>query len=143
MPNLKDAIVKTLTRGHRTVFDLSKGRMAGGASGMPFVKLTTTGRKSAEPRHTMLFAPVHDDNRIVLVASYGGDDRHPTWYLNLREQPKVTVTMSGQQRDMIARTASAEEKAELWPAIVRSYQGYAGYQQTTVRDIPVVILEPA
>jgi len=79
----------------------------------------------------------------VVVASYGGDDRHPQWYLNLRAEPNVTVTMNGRPRRMVARTASAGEKAELWPRIVASYRGYGGYQERTDRDIPVVILEPA
>jgi len=78
----------------------------------------------------------------VLVASYGGDDRHPAWFLNLREKPDVEVTMLGRTRNMRARLASAKEKAELWPQITKAYRGYASYQRRTQRDIPMVILEP-
>ncbi len=91
----------------------------------------------------MLTSPVQDGDTVVLVASWGGDDRHPTWYLNLRDNPEVEITMGGSRRKMTARTASAEEKAEMWPAIVAAYKGYAGYAEKTERDIPVVIAEPA
>jgi deazaflavin-dependent oxidoreductase (nitroreductase family) len=109
---------------------------------MPAVELTTTGRKSGEPRTTMLTSPVHDDGRVVLIASKGGDDRDPQWYLNLTANPDVEVAMNGQTRSMRARTASPEEKTALWPDIVAAYKGYDGYQKKSARDIPVVICEP-
>ena len=56
---------------------------------MPVVKLTTTGRKSGKKRDTMLTSPLQDGDKVVLIASYGGDDRHPAWYLNLRDTPDV------------------------------------------------------
>jgi deazaflavin-dependent oxidoreductase (nitroreductase family) len=84
---------------------------------------------------------MHDDDRVVLVASYGGDDRHPAWYHNLVANPDVDVMIDGATRSMRARVASPDEKAELWPQIVATYKGYGGYQQRTDRDIPVVILE--
>jgi deazaflavin-dependent oxidoreductase (nitroreductase family) len=90
----------------------------------------------------MLTTPLHDEGKVVLVASYNGSDRHPAWYLNLRDHPGVTITMDGKERSMVGRTASAEEKAQLWPTIVGAYKGYADYQKKTDRDIPVVILEP-
>jgi deazaflavin-dependent oxidoreductase (nitroreductase family) len=141
--NIKRNLQRTATGLHRQVFDLSKGRLAGKAFGMPVVKLTTTGRKSGQPRDTMLTTPVHDESRIVLVASDGGAPHDPAWYLNLRHDPHVTVTLSGRTRTLVARTASDDEKAALWPQIVAAYPGYAGYQTKTDRNIPVVILEPA
>jgi deazaflavin-dependent oxidoreductase (nitroreductase family) len=90
----------------------------------------------------MLTSPVHDENRVVLVASKGGDDRDPQWYGNLTANPDVEVTIKGVTRPMRARTASDAEKAELWPQIVGAYKGYAGYQEKTDRNIPVVICEP-
>ncbi len=141
--NLPREVQRVLTGAHRWVFDWSKGRLAGRVSGMPVVKLTTTGRRSGQPRHTMLATPVHDDRRIVLVASDGGAPHNPSWYLNLRQDPRVTATLSGRDRSMVARTATPEEKAELWPQVVAAYRGYAGYQAKTERDIPLVILEPA
>jgi deazaflavin-dependent oxidoreductase (nitroreductase family) len=76
------------------------------------------------------------------VASFGGDDRHPAWYLNLRANPEVRVTIAGSTRTMIARIATEEERAELWPQIISVFEGYARYQKRTERPIPVVVLEP-
>jgi deazaflavin-dependent oxidoreductase (nitroreductase family) len=78
----------------------------------------------------------------VLVASKGGDDRHPFWYNNLVAQPEVDLTIRGVTRPFRARTASSAEKAALWPRIVAAYPGYGAYQGRTDRDIPVVICVP-
>jgi deazaflavin-dependent oxidoreductase (nitroreductase family) len=125
------------------LFKATSGRIGGRIMGMPALILHTTGRKSGQLRTTMLTAPIVEDGRIVLVASYGGDDREPTWALNLRANPAVEVTMGGATRPMTAHVAGAEEKAELWPRVTSTYKGYAGYQTKTERDIPLVILEPA
>ncbi len=120
---------------------MTKGRLLGELEGMPVIILSTTGRKSGKKRSTVLTSPVLDEDRIVLVASYGGDDRHPKWFLNLRDDPDVGVTIAGHQRLMRGRVASEEEQAELWPRVVDAYPGYAAYQQRTAREIPLVILE--
>lgn len=140
--NTKDQVARAVTSVHAAVFRASRGRVLNRFSGMPVLMLTTTGRKSGQRRTTMLAAPIADEDKVVLVASYGGDDRDPSWFLNLKAHPSVTVTMGGRDRPMTARVASAEEKAELWPQVVRSYKGYAGYQEKTRRQIPLVILEP-
>ena len=127
---------------HRAVFNVPKGRIFGKAFGMPVIELITTGRKSGKEHSTLLAAPIVDSDRVVLVASYGGDDRHPAWCLNLRANPEVRVTSAGSTRSMIARIATAEEKDKLWPQITSRYQGYADYQKRTERPIPVIILEP-
>ena len=142
MPNLKDELFKLGTSFHEAVFRASDGRVFGRAGGMPVVMLTTTGRKSGKKRNTMLTAPIADDDKIVLVASYGGDPRHPAWFLNLRDNPDVEIVMRGRSGPMKARVASPQEKDELWPRVTSKYRGYAGYQKRTDRDIPVVILEP-
>ena len=110
---------------------------------MPGRELSTTGRKSGKTRKTILTSPVQEGDALVIVASYGGDNRHPAWFLNLRDNPDVEVTMRGSKRRMRARVASAEERARLWPLVVKKYRGYAAYQRRTVREIPLVILEPA
>lgn len=109
---------------------------------MPVLMLTTTGRKSGQPRTTMLTSPLQDGGQIMLVASNGGDDRDPAWLHNLRVDPQVQVTMEGRTVPMTAHVADATEKAELWPRIVADHANYAGYQAKTDRDIPVVVLEP-
>ena len=138
----KDAFYKVGTGIHRAIFNVSKGRIFGKAFGMPFVELLTTGRRSGKERSTMLSVPIVDGDRLVLVASFGGDERHPAWYLNLRANPEVRVTIAGSTRTMIARIATEEERAELWARIISVFEGYARYQERTERQIPVVILEP-
>lgn len=140
--SVRDRASRAMNRTHRAIQFLSGGRLGWRAFGMPVVELTTTGRKSGQPRKTMLTTPVHDDRRVVLVASYGGDDRHPAWFLNLRDHPDVEITVNGEHRKMRARVATGEERAELWPHIVETYKGYGEYQSRTDREIPVVILEP-
>ena len=138
----KDVVAKAITGFHRLVFDLSKGQLAGKAGGMPVVKLTTIGRKSGEPRTTMLTSPLVEGDNVMLVASYGGDDRDPQWYSNLVANPDVEVTMSGSSRSMRARVAEGDERTRLWEALTANHDRYAGYQRRTSRQIPVVVLEP-
>jgi deazaflavin-dependent oxidoreductase (nitroreductase family) len=137
-----DLGLKMMNKTHRAILRFTGGRVLSSAFGMPAVELHTIGRTSGQPRSTMLTSPVHDEQRVVLVASKGGDDRHPQWYGNLTAHPDVEITMEGTTRRMRARTATPDEKAELWPRIVSAYKGYAGYQKKTDRDIPVVICEP-
>ncbi|WP_431966165.1 nitroreductase/quinone reductase family protein [Nocardia sp. bgisy134] len=126
---------------HRFVLTVSGNRLLANPFGMPVVELHTTGRKSGLPRSCYLTAPVHDSDRVVLVASKGGDDRNPDWYRNLQSRPDAELVIFGRRRKVHARTASPREKAELWPQIIAAYKGYADYQQRTTRDIPVVICE--
>lgn len=140
--NLKDVVVRTVTAAHIEVFRRTKGRVGGSLFGMPTLLVTTTGRKTGKPRTTMLTTPVQDGDTVVLVASYGGDSRHPRWFLNLRDNPDVELTMDGRVRPMMARVAAAEEKEQLWPRVVAAYRGYGQYQKRTDRDIPLVVLEP-
>ena len=139
---LVDTGFKLLNLTHKAALRVTGGRWPRDLMGMPGVELRTVGRKSGQPRTTMLTSPVHDEHRVVLVASKGGDDRDPQWYLNLVANPEVEVTMHGETREMTARQASPEEKAALWPDIVAAYKGYAEYQKRSHRDIPVVICEP-
>jgi deazaflavin-dependent oxidoreductase (nitroreductase family) len=142
MANAKDIGARLVTGFHQAVYRISNGRVGNRGYGMPVLILTTTGRKSAKKRTTMLTSPVQKGDAVVLVASYGGDDRHPQWFLNLRDNPEVEITMDGKTRSMRARVASPEEKAELWPRVVEAHRGYGQYQQRTDRDIPLVICEP-
>jgi deazaflavin-dependent oxidoreductase (nitroreductase family) len=138
----KDEIAKVVNTLHRSLFTATSGRVGGRVAGMPALILTTTGRTSGKRRATMLTAPIVDGDTVVLIASYGGDDREPQWARNLRANPDVDITMGGRTRPMRARIASSDERAALWPRVTAAYKGYAGYQTRTEREIPVVILEP-
>jgi deazaflavin-dependent oxidoreductase (nitroreductase family) len=139
---LNDVGLKNLSRVHRAVVHVTGGRVGGSAMGMPVVELHTVGRRSGRPRSTMLTAPVVDGDRVVLVASKGGDDRHPDWFRNLLAHPDIELTMAGRRRAVRARAASPDEKADLWPRVVAAHRGYAAYQRRTQRDIPLVICDP-
>jgi deazaflavin-dependent oxidoreductase (nitroreductase family) len=143
MANPKDTVAKIVTGLHKGVFAATDGKVLNRFSGMPVVMLTTTGRKSGQLRTTMLTTPLQEGDTIVLVASYGGDPRHPQWFLNLQAHPEVDVVVDGRKQHMRSRVASPEEKARMWPLVTAKYKGYAGYQEKTTRDIPLVILEPA
>jgi deazaflavin-dependent oxidoreductase (nitroreductase family) len=140
--HLTDLMMRAMSTTHRAILHASGWRIGRRLGPMPAVELHTLGRTTGRPRATMLSAPVHGDGRYVLVASKGGDDRNPQWYLNLVASPEIELTIDGETRPMRARTATPAEKAELWPAIVAAYSGYADYQRRTTRDIPVVICEP-
>ncbi len=137
----KDSGAKLMNLAHRFVLTVSGRRLLAQPFGMPLVELHTVGRKSGQPRSCYLTTPVHDSKRVVLVASKGGDDRHPDWYRNLQAHPDAELVINGERRKVHARTATPDERAELWPKIVASYQGYANYQKRTAREIPVVICD--
>ena len=127
---------------HKAGLALSFGRWGWVAGGMPAIKLYTTGRKSGQERESMLTCPVVHGDTFVIVASRGGDDFHPAWFLNLRDNPTVWVEAKGQPKHQRrARIATPDERNALWPAITANYKGYANYQSRTDREIPIVFLE--
>lgn len=138
-----DRSMSAMNTVHRAIIRLSRGRLGWSAAGMPALELTTIGRKSGEKRSTMLTVPIREGAGYVVVASRGGDDKHPAWYLNLRDNPAVEVVLDGKPPvAMTARIADADTRTRLWPQITSKYRNYAGYQEKTTREIPLVILEP-
>ena len=128
---------------HRALLWASGGRVGYEFSGMPVLELVTTGRRSGVPRAVMLTSPLRDGAAYVVVASRGGDDQHPAWFLNLRDEPRVQVAVQGGSRvPMIASVATPDERARMWPQIADQHRNYAGYQQRTQREIPLVLLRP-
>ena len=126
---------------HRVILGVSGGRKGWFMANMPVLELITIGRKSGKQRAVMLTSPLQINNEIVIVASRGGDDQHPAWFVNLRDNPKVLVRYMGKEKkSMTARIASNTERETLWPQITAKYKGYAGYQLKTAREIPLVLL---
>jgi deazaflavin-dependent oxidoreductase (nitroreductase family) len=139
-----DLGLKAMNAVHRVLLTVSGGRIGWSAMDMPVLELTTTGRKSGKPRSVMLTSPVQEGSTLVIVASRGGDDHHPAWFLNVRDQPAVEVALQGAPRaPYTARVATADERARLWPKVTADHANYAGYQRRTEREIPLVLLEPA
>lgn len=138
-----DLVLKSMNLVHRALLTVTGGRIGYTAMNMPVLELTTTGRKSGQPRSVMLTSPLQEGEAMVIVASRGGDDRHPAWFLNLRDDPDVEVSLQGGPRQkMHARIANADERARLWPEVTVDHSNYAGYQRKTDREIPLVLLEP-
>jgi deazaflavin-dependent oxidoreductase (nitroreductase family) len=104
--------------------------------------LTTTGRKSGEERTTPLIYQEHDGDYLV-VASKGGADEPPAWFRNLEADPSVGVQVMGDRFKANARTATADEKPEMWKKMTGAWPAYDDYQSKTNREIPVVVLERA
>ena len=138
-----DFFLKTMNGVHRGMLKITGGRFGYNLSRMPVLELTTIGRKSGQPRSIMLTSPLQQGSTIVVVASRGGDDHHPAWFLNLRDNPDVEVAWKGEpKKKMRAHVADADERARLWPLVTADHQNYAGYQKKTQREIPLVLLEP-
>ena len=137
-----DFVLKSMNNIHRAILTVSGGRKGWNAGNMPVLKLTTVGRKSGEKREVMLTSPLQLDSTMVIVASRGGDDHHPAWFLNLRDEPLAEVaTQDETKHQRRARIATAEERNAMWPQIVERYKNYGGYQSRTQREIPLVLLE--
>lgn len=109
-------------------------------NGVPTLLLTTRGRRSGKLRRTALIYG-RDGDRYLVVASRGGAPTHPAWYLNLAEEPEVRVQVGAERFTARARTATPEEKPELWRTMAEIWPAYDEYQTKTTRDIPVVLLE--
>jgi deazaflavin-dependent oxidoreductase (nitroreductase family) len=109
-------------------------------NGATILVLTTTGRKSGEPRKFALIYDSRGDD-LVVVASKGGAPDHPGWYENLRAHPDASVQVRGERFDVRARTAEGAERDELWRLMNRSWPNYDTYATRTDREIPVVVLE--
>jgi len=136
--------LKTLNAAHRGLLKLSGGKVGWQTASMPVLQLTTTGRKSGQPRTVMLTSPLQEGDTIVVVASRGGDDQHPAWFLNIKDHPDVEVTFVGKPAQrMTARVADEQERARLWPLVIADHTNYADYQRRTEREIPLVLLDPA
>jgi deazaflavin-dependent oxidoreductase (nitroreductase family) len=102
--------------------------------------LTTTGRRSGAERRNALIYGRHGKDYLV-VASKGGADQAPAWYLNLEANPEVQVQVLADRFTARARTATPEERPALWRTMTAEWPAYDEYQQRTEREIPVVILE--
>lgn len=132
--------IKTLGRMQVWVYEKSDGRLWNTFLKAPCAILTTTGRKSGEPRKTPLLY-MEDGDQVVMVASKGGMSRAPLWYRNIQANPRVRIQIGARRRDMEAREATPDEENRLWPMLQAIYPGYAEYRARCegVRHIPILI----
>ena len=127
---------------HAWLYQRTGGRIGQKAGNISNLLLTTQGRKSGN-LHTVPLAYMADGQDYVIVASNGGADRHPAWWLNLQHTPNAKVQVGTQSFEVLARQANAGERARLWPQLKAMNPFYASYEQITAREIPVVILRRA
>jgi deazaflavin-dependent oxidoreductase (nitroreductase family) len=138
-----DFAIKWMSRINTFFYRRSNGAGLGGNfQGIPVALLTTTGRKTGEPRVSPLYFH-RDGDRVIVAASRGGSDKNPMWYLNLKADPKVEVQIKDETMHLTARDATDEERAAYWPKLVEMYPTYDDYQSWTERKIPLVICDPA
>ena len=141
--------LKAMSRTNVWLYRRTGGRIGGkwrvGAAfrkPAPVCLLNHRGRKTGRELTTPLLFLI-DGDRVVVVASQGGLPTHPQWYRNVEADPRVTVQTGSTVRAMLARVASPDERAYLWPKLVDLYADFENYQSWTDREIPVVVCEPA
>jgi len=138
-----DFATKWMSRVNTFLYRRSNGSGLGSNfQGIPVALLTTTGRKSGEPRVSPLYFH-QDGDKVIVAASKGGSDKNPMWYLNLKADPKVSVQIKDKTVELAAREATEAERALYWPKLVEMYPTYDDYQSWTERKIPLVVCEPA
>jgi F420H(2)-dependent quinone reductase len=131
--------MRTVSGVHTAIYRAGGGRIAGEAGSLPVLLLTTTGRRTGKQRTTPLLF-VRDGDDVVVVASNGGMDWFPAWWLNLQQHPVAVIEIGRERRTVTASKACPERRARLWPEFTRSYRGYLKYEARTAREIPLVIL---
>ncbi|MEX1134006.1 MAG: nitroreductase family deazaflavin-dependent oxidoreductase [Acidimicrobiia bacterium] len=137
---MRDAQVRRMSRLHRRLYRLTGGLVGRRLANNDMLLLTTTGRRTGRA-HTVPLLYLREGDALVVIASYGGRDHHPAWYLNLVATPEVEVQVRKGRLKALARIADSEERASWWPRVVDAYGDYAVYQTRTHRVIPVVLLE--
>ncbi len=123
------------------LYRLSKGKVLGRMAGLNILLLTTTGRKSGKERTTPL-GYFEQDGKYVIIASNGGADKHPAWYLNLKSNPDERVEIKDNKINAEAKEAEPKLRAELWEKLVSLSPLYGKYATSTKREIPIILLQP-
>ena len=133
--------ISLMSKTHLFWYRLTGGMIGASIVGRRHLLLTTTGRKTGVQRTTPLMY-LADGENLVVIASNGGNPRHPAWWLNLEKNPQAEVQVKNEKKRVTAEEATGEERERLWRAVVEVYAGYEDYRKTAEREIPVVILRP-
>jgi len=135
--------VRKMTYVSVILYHLTGGRAFRGSAESPtgFLKLTTIGRKSGQPR-TVHLLYIRDGSAYVVTASNGGKPHPPGWLFNVRSNPKVNIQVQDRQVSAVAEIAETDKRRELWERLLELAPMYAGYEKQASREIPMVILRP-
>lgn len=132
--------ISLLGEKHVRVYRETQGEQGYLWNGVPILLLTTTGRKSGEPRTIpIIFTPYKGS--YVIIASKGGSPTHPKWYLNIQDNSHVTVQVKADVFKAVARTAQSPEREAIWAEAVKNWPNFDLYQTRTTRQIPVIVIE--
>jgi deazaflavin-dependent oxidoreductase (nitroreductase family) len=123
------------------IYRATRGRLLSKVGRAPVLLLTSTGRRSGQQR-TAPVLYLAEGERLVVIGSNAGNERAPAWSHNLTANPDAEVQIRGRRRQVRARVAEGEERAELWRKMNEQYAGFAQYDENTSREIPVFVLEP-
>ena len=130
---------KALSRAHIAVHRLTQGRLGRHWNGRDVAFITTTGRRTGRPHTTPLACIQHRDG-VAVVASNGGSDRAPDWWLNLQRQPLAEVELAGTKSTVLARLADDKEQEPLAASFSQAYPRFERYRRRSRRFMPVVVL---
>jgi deazaflavin-dependent oxidoreductase (nitroreductase family) len=133
--------LRALGKFNVPVYRLTRGRVLGRVGRAPVLLLTTTGRRSGEPR-TAPVVFLADGDRMVVIGSNAGNERPPAWALNLEANPEAEVQVRGRRAKVRARITEGEERDGLWGRMNEQYAGFDDYRQRTQRHINVFVLQP-
>ena len=123
------------------LYRLTSGAIGGRMASLQVLLLTTTGRKTGQPRTTPL-GYFRQDGNLVVIASNGGADQNPAWFYNLKSNPQVTIQAGNKQLAAKAEVVDAEKRKQMWADLVKMAPVYDRYTTRTKREIPLVILKP-
>jgi F420H(2)-dependent quinone reductase len=135
------AALRALGRLNVPIYRLTRGRLMNKVGRAPVMLLTSTGRRTGQPRT----APVvygSDGERLVVISSNGGNHNAPAWSYNLKAHPDAEVEIGGERRKVRARVVDGEERAQLWRKMNELYAGFDDYERNVTRDIALFVLEP-
>lgn len=134
-------MLRALGKLNVPIYRLTRGRLLGTVGSAPVLLLTSTGRRSGQPRTTPVLY-LADGENMVVIGSNAGNTNAPAWSHNLKANPDAEVEVGGRRQSVRARVAEGEERALLWQKVNELYAGFDDYDERTSRDIAVFVLEP-
>jgi len=134
-------LVRAVLSVYIFLYRVTSGAIGGQMAGLKVLLLTTTGRKTGQPRTAPLGYFKHGSS-FVIIASNAGAERNPAWFYNLKSNPQVTIQVGNQRLRAKAEQVNSEQRTQLWEELVKMAPRYGKYAQSTKREIPLILLQP-